>query len=358
MTSSTSTILTFTHPELTKIIGKPTNKSLKLLKKELYANAMSIPSTRGGGAHGHLGLVLSAADYLAIAGQAFDLPAHPGAAPAHPVGATAAQISENVRIYNATLDELKVATAVRNELKQQIVTAVDRLFLTELEDETYGFANVTIPQLITHLETTYGLLTRTELEANRASISTAWNVDDPIEQLWLNLREIQRLATAGGEALTDNTVMELTYLMFEKTGVFTTACDNWRIKPAAEKTMANFKTHFNEENLERIRKLTASQAGYHGTNAAVTPEPIMPREPQAEALAATTTTTPRPHVVANDGVKMYYCWTHGLGTNSNHTSATCQRKADGHQDDATVTNMQGGNNTIMSGRARHRLPSE
>lgn len=355
------TLLTFPHPTLTKIHGKPTNTTIKLLRKEVYANARAIPSTHGGGAHGHLGLIMPAAEYLALAGQAFDLPAHPGAAPVHGAAATAAQIAETIRIYNATLADLATANTVRGEIKKQIIEAVDRLYLAALEDEDFGFADVTVTAMLTHLQTTYGPLTRVELEENRSSIATAWNLDDPIEHLWARLREIKRISIAGHEELADATIMELTFLMFEKTGVFTTACDTWRVKPTADKTLPNFREHFTTENQERLRKLTAAQAGFHGANAA-TPAPATPSEmpppvPAPDAVANNTATTPTAQVITNDGVRMYYCWTHGLGTNSNHTSASCQRKAEGHQDDATVTNMQGGNNTIMSGRSRRRLDS-
>ena len=37
-----------------------------------------------------------------------------------------------------------------------------------------------------------------------------------------------------------------------------------------------------------------------------------------------------------------YCWTHGYRIGNNHTSATCQNKAPGHQDQATRTNTMGG----------------
>lgn len=177
------TLLTFPHPTLTKIHGKPTNTTIKLLRKEVYANARAIPSTHGGGAHGHLGLIMPAAEYLALAGQAFDLPAHPGAAPVHGAAATAAQIAETIRIYNATLADLATANTVRGEIKKQIIEAVDRLYLAALEDEDFGFADVTVTAMLTHLQTTYGPLTRVELEENRSSIATAWNLDDPIEHL-------------------------------------------------------------------------------------------------------------------------------------------------------------------------------
>jgi hypothetical protein len=49
---------------------------------------------------------------------------------------------------------------------------------------------------------------------------------------------------------------------------------------------------------------------------------------------------------------MYYCWSHGLGTNRVHTSAQCQNKKDGHKDTATANNMLGGCATITPPRAR------
>ena len=94
--SSIKTIFTFPLPELTKMQGKPTNSSIKLLKKELYANARAINSEHGGGAHGHLGLVLPAAQYTLLTGGTFFLlPAHPGPTVVHAPHATAAQITEN-----------------------------------------------------------------------------------------------------------------------------------------------------------------------------------------------------------------------------------------------------------------------
>ena len=354
--TTTSPTLTFPHAELTKIAGEPTNTAIKLLKKEIYANARAIPSTRGGGGHGHLGLVMPPADYLTLAGQAFDLPAHPGAAPAHAAGATQAQIAETIRLYNSTLLEISVASTAKQSMKKQLLEAVDHLYLAELEDDVFGYSEVTIAQMITHLEATYGTITREELEKNRNSIATAWTLDDPIPSLWERLKEIKRISIAGNDELSDTTLIELTFLMFEKTGVFTTACDTWRVKPAGEKTMANFKTHFNAENKERLRKLTAAQAGFHGANhvdPVASDPPSPPVTPPAPA-ANSTTVTPPPQVITNDGIKMYYCWTHGLGTNPNHTSPTCQHKAEGHKDDATVSNMQGGSNTIMTRRGRRR----
>ena len=52
--------------------------------------------------------------------------------------------------------------------------------------------------------------------------------------------------------------------------------------------------------------------------------------------AMKTQTRNRP---SNSGTS--YCWTHGHTTNS-HTSASCQKQADGHEVTATKTNTMGG----------------
>jgi hypothetical protein len=46
-TSKNAIGLTFPHPELTIITGKPMYASVRKLQKELYANAKAIPSTLG-----------------------------------------------------------------------------------------------------------------------------------------------------------------------------------------------------------------------------------------------------------------------------------------------------------------------
>jgi len=50
----------FEFPQLTKIHGEPDYDTLHRLHNELKSNAGSVPSTLGGGAHGHLGLILDA----------------------------------------------------------------------------------------------------------------------------------------------------------------------------------------------------------------------------------------------------------------------------------------------------------
>jgi len=117
--------LAFPHPRLTNIVSTPTNTTIKLLTKEIYANARAIPSTQGSGNHGHLGFIMPAADYLVLAGVAFQLPTHPGDSPNLAATATQYQLAEGIRHYKATIAKLSLAITVHEELKKLILAAVD-----------------------------------------------------------------------------------------------------------------------------------------------------------------------------------------------------------------------------------------
>jgi hypothetical protein len=346
--SSTTPSLTFPHPILSPILLEPNNTSLQLLQQELYANAKSVHSTRGGGANGHLALVMPPAEYLARTAQAFIAPVHPGDQPILPPNPTAHQITETNRQYAADLAEHTRYLTVLETLKQQLLTAVSPRYVRILAHQTFGFADVSCLDLLAHLHTTYGVITNDDLELNRNKLYAAWNPDDPMEDLWLRIQEIQRYATDGLEPITDATVMRITLEILEKTGVFPEGCSDWRKLATPTSTYTSFKDHFTKANKERKRQGTAKTTGFHGAHAAAT-APSVPLPPTVAVTDASAVTT--------GNCTLYYCWTHGLGKNRAHTSQTCKNKATGHQDAATASNLMGGNTTIMAPPSRPRRPA-
>ena len=355
MTASSK--FTFPHETLTPIVGKPTNTTLQLLQRQLFTNARSVPSTRGGGLHGHLAMVLSDADYLARAGVPFEVPVHPGPPPLA-VGA-AATVAVALRVHTEAIDNVTCYNNLRAALTSQLITAINASFLSALEDPVFGFSDVSPRHMLEHLITEYGTLTPEELEANRSTLSVAWNFDDPIEDLWAKIANVQRVAAFGNVPLADVTVITLTLTMIEKTGLLASTTEKFRLRPPAEWTLALFKTEFQLGNKERMRRLTAGDAGFNGAlNATGVPAATDNTPPPTAAAAVTpaSATPPATRHVTVEGGKMFYCWTHGLGTQRNHNSLTCLNKAEGHQDTATAFRMMGGSNIISSGRAR-RLPT-
>ena len=67
----------FEHPTLKRIHGEPTFESIRRLQKEIMLNAQTVHLELGGGAHGHLGLVLSPERYTLICNSAYNRPQHP-----------------------------------------------------------------------------------------------------------------------------------------------------------------------------------------------------------------------------------------------------------------------------------------
>ena len=62
----------FEYTILTKVNGVLDYASLKIIKDELKANAASVISDLGGGTHGHLGLVLTPAEYALVSQFLYD----------------------------------------------------------------------------------------------------------------------------------------------------------------------------------------------------------------------------------------------------------------------------------------------
>lgn len=316
--------LTFPLDKLTQVEGRPTPTDVQTLRKELYANAMAIHSNLGGGENGHLGLVMPAAEYLVRAKCSYDAPDHPGTAPTHATGATGPQIKETNRKYLADLEAYALHRAVEAELKKQLLLAVEDFCVKALSDVSFGYANVTVLELMAHLHSEYGAITQDDIEANRATLSTAWNTDDPIEHLWIRISEARNYAAAAGEAISEATAVRLTLAVLETTGAFVSAIEMWRYRPETDYKVKLFTEHFNRANKERLRLITATHGtprttgstGFHEAN-------------QATAQQAPTSV-------------YYYCWTHGTTKNPRHTSKTCNDRREGHKEDATAENKQGG----------------
>ena len=141
----------YLYPSLTKITGKPTYTSISTLQQEIYANARAINSPFGRGQNGHLGLVMDNAAYTTRAGVAFNAPAHPGDVPVHGVGTTGPMITAIDCAYDRLLQDYHTYRQTVRELKQQLIAAVDPLYINTLEDDKFGYAKVLPGTILAHL---------------------------------------------------------------------------------------------------------------------------------------------------------------------------------------------------------------
>ena len=111
----------FPHKILEKISGTPSRIDIDDAQEKQMENAASRPSTRGGGAHGHSGMVIPTARYIVeFSPTAYAWEPIPGEAPVYPVEipATAKRLLDNnfaraMRIYR---DQSGTHTALKNHL--------------------------------------------------------------------------------------------------------------------------------------------------------------------------------------------------------------------------------------------------
>ena len=393
-------ISSFPHPTLPKIQGLPTYETIAEAQRLLNINAASVPTTLGGGLLGYLALTVSDAVYATHSGTPFVAPENPGPLPILPPGATQHVISETVRQFNERKRIWQEFGDVSQALKQQLLNAVDDIYVRTLRNRLTGFTSVTVRQLLEHLHLTYGRITPNDLIVNDNKMRTQYSADQPIEVLFSQLEDGVDYAAAGGQAYSPTQIVNLAYTLIFNTGQYHEACREWRRRPQAEKTWPNFKQDFAlAHNDLREIALTTQAGGYHGANSAT--EVYFQTTAEALANLATATATDREAVANlvqsnatltqqlaardaeiinltnqlqklrnknnnsgtanrnnnnnynnnNNNRTRYniritpnnnYCWTHGYQCGANHTSKTCTSPCEGHKQEATAENPIGG----------------
>ncbi len=98
---------------------KPGAEDILTLKKEVHKSLQAFHTTRGGGANGHVALMMTNAAYLLISnGDAFAVPEHPGDAPVHAPNAQPHTIHETNRQYKADLRDLSGTIKTAQSISQ------------------------------------------------------------------------------------------------------------------------------------------------------------------------------------------------------------------------------------------------
>ena len=388
MTAQVDSIIeSFPNPRVPPLVGRPEHASLNELKQLLYENAASVQSALGGGAHGHLGLLISNARHFTLTGENFVPPLNPGSTPNIPNGSTGPQIARIVETHKAELKVFQTFRNVDNALKQQLTSAVPRMYIKALADRMLGFANRTTRHLLVHLTTTYGKLTPGQLELNDKAFKSDYDTNDPIENLYEQIENTTDTAEEAGVPYSQGQILNNALNILTRTGMFLDAIRAWRRRPPVEHTWPNYKLHFTDAADElRETRATAQEMGYsqrqhqannaetdeHEDGVAMTAEALVnlasatqaDRQMLADlsatntALAAAVTTQQaeitelKAQLAARTGTRnpaggtsapRSYCWTHGFYPHPRgHSSQACNRPAEGHKRNANWSNNHGG----------------
>jgi len=246
----------------TKIYGQPTDQDITTLEKELIAIAASIPTRLGGGNHGHAGLIVEPAKYLAMAGQAFIAPPNPGIYPAElAINAAAGTRARAEAEHNELIAQYEIFKGVEQALKDIIQEAVEHDYLLEIEDDTLGFLNQTPRQIIDHLKARGGTLDFADTKTLLAERDTEWDISENPQVYFNRVEKAVKALTRAGISSDMNERRDMALYYLKSTGEFDAAVREWENKAAADKTWTNIKTFISTEYARENKqnKLTAKQ---------------------------------------------------------------------------------------------------
>jgi len=115
--------------------------------------------------------------------------------------------------------------------------------------------------------TSYGSITALDLGSNDDKMKLPWDPNSPFETVIGQVEDAVEYAEDGNEPITPQQIVNKAYTIVYNTGMYFDDCDTWDIKPQADKTWTNFKTHFlAAAKRVNLRRHTAQQAGFHGAN--------------------------------------------------------------------------------------------
>lgn len=382
MASSTEKIRdSFPFLTVDPILGEPSYESIKALHQKLNTNAASVRSHLGNGRLGLLYLTVTPEVYNTLSEVEFVPPPNPGPTVEYPDNATQYQIQATNKAYEKAAKLFNEYDACDRALKQLLLGAVDDMFINALCDRHVGYANVTTLDMLTHLYDTYGKITEIDLNKNQEVMNEPFDHNLPIESFFRRIEECVEFAAAGNTPFSPKQAVSQAFYNIQRSGLFSDDIREWKRFPQADKTWDRFKTHFARAYHElKEASATAKSAGYSGNNAIqedhvqaltnLANATVADRETMANLTAtinslslqlsqtnaklndalATTARLQSEIQSLKEGKKSKekssftkYCWTHGI--QCGHSSAECNKRAEGHREEATEENKLGGRTT-------------
>jgi hypothetical protein len=229
MTASTpdELIAGFPHSSLLKVAGEPIFEYLKVIRRLLNTNAMSVASYECGGRHEHLCIIMTNEEFFTIAVDVFPSAHNPGPSDAVVAGMTAAVLAETTILHREATQVYCTYHNVDQAIKKLIIESFDDAYLNALSDEIMGYANCTSPQLLTHLLTHYAMIAPTELTQICERLNTPYDTNQPIETLFQQIQDARAFVVAGGQPYGAAMIVIVAYTLIFNTGLFPDACRAW-----------------------------------------------------------------------------------------------------------------------------------
>ena len=158
---------------------------------------------------------------------------------------------------------------VKKALQRHIQDAIEDKYLESLVNDDTQLIQQDIPDVLAYLFETYGKIPSKEVKQKEAEICTmTFHPADPMILLYNPIEQLEKMAQSAQIPYTSRQSLDIALTVLRNTRDFERALSDWELKPQAQKTWSNFKTHFTaaQKQLKAIRGPTMQQAGYHQVN--------------------------------------------------------------------------------------------
>eukprot|EP00804_Cyclotella_cryptica_P003440 CCRYP_002085-RA/>CCRYP_002085-RA protein AED:0.42 eAED:0.41 QI:0/0/0/1/0/0/2/0/285 len=260
---------------VTKINGQPSDEDVTNLMREITEMLASIPTTNGGGSHGHISMIIDDAECrtFSTGNQPFIIPMNPGPYPTR-VDPDPATRERQVAEHKAEEEEFESYLGVLNAARQHAIRS-----------PTLGFAHLTLRQIIDHLQDAGGYLDYMDVSGLITELTKPWEVSEHPATKYAHDDKYERQLIKAG--LPDQQALQLSLAQaaFKATGEYDAQLRKFDVCPVADRTFTNFRTFIVTEYAKQSKRThsTEKSAGFGIANSATTTTRIA--EEQAKETA-------------------------------------------------------------------------
>jgi hypothetical protein len=337
MATTKPTAFVLPHDPLTPwdAANTPTSAMVRLLCREIYANAQSVDSTLGGGEHGHLGALMPGDEYMVIAdGEEYISPDKPEVPTL-----TGNQVNRETQQRDYILEQaaFQEQRQLMKQLKKLLMDAIPAFYIKSLSHSTMGFGMVDPGQILSYLIDKFGTITAQDLKANMAQLKAPWNPDTQIEILFAIGDDCRQFAADGKDPISDLVYTGILVDQFLDSGVLTEAVREWELMEPSAQTLPLCVKHFTKANKYRVTS-KAYLKDILAANPVIATTELPPTRPPRGP--------PNQYPASASMADWYYCWTHGV---CSHPGTHCRYPGEGHVQTATARDRHNGSTSLRVG---------
>ena len=167
---------------------------------------------------------------------------NPGVHPAVASGATDTQIAHAKREHEVSTREFLLLKAVDNALKNQVVNAIDDIYIKDLQDRVTVFATRPVREVLQYLYQTYGSAMTVQLTANDERFRAPYDGSTDLEAYFNSIDDCLFMADKANQPYSEGQTLTAASSAITQSQPFPLAMQECHKLSAVARTWAAFKS--------------------------------------------------------------------------------------------------------------------